>query len=104
MVCIQVKLAKFEQIIEDVGSHCLHHNEIADTLTQIASELSQIDTEAVDGSEDASTVLEVNFKVRWSEVSGKNTVNLYTTANNNLGLDLYKKLLNLMGQNIVVHN
>ena len=43
-------------------------------------------------------------KVRWSEVSGKNTVNLYTTANNNIGLDLYKKLLDLMGQDIGVHN
>ena len=63
LTCIQVKLAKFEQIIEDVGSHCLHHNEITDTLTQIASELSQIDTEAVDGSEDASAVIEVNLRL-----------------------------------------
>ena len=67
LTCIQVKLAKFEQIIEDVGSHCLHHNEITDTLTQIASELSQIDTEAVDGSEDASAVIEVNFRL-WKEI------------------------------------
>ena len=43
-------------------------------------------------------------KVRWSVVSGKNTVNLYTTANNNIRLDLYKKLVNLMGQDIGVHN
>lgn len=66
---MQVKLAKFEQIIEDVGSHCLHHNELTDSLTQIASDLSQIDTDAVDGSEDASTLIEVGLILHHNTVS-----------------------------------
>lgn len=66
---MQVKLAKFEKIIEDVGSHCLHHNELTDSLTQIASDLSQIDTDAVDGSEDASTLIEVGLILHHNTVS-----------------------------------
>lgn len=58
LILAQVKLAKFEHLLDDVSSHCLHHNKVSDTLHQIASDLDQVDVEAIDGSEDALACIE----------------------------------------------
>ena len=54
---LQTKLAKFEQLLDDVSAHCLHHNEIMDVLKQIAAALRQIHLEEVNGSEDAKAAI-----------------------------------------------
>lgn len=54
-----MKLAKFEQLLDDVSAHCLHHNEITDSLQQVTADLRQINIEAINGSDDSRDGLAV---------------------------------------------
>lgn len=49
----QAKLSKFEQLVDDVSTHCLMHNNAIDALTRLLEDLDKVDLTGAVCSEDA---------------------------------------------------
>lgn len=54
----QARLTRYEQLVDDVSTHCLEHNSTTDSLTQLVATLTELEGQVkqVVGSEQAREV------------------------------------------------